>query len=499
MDKNIIIDWKKFKSNVKSNMLKSARNGFIEFYEMLDKTDFELSSDYVKAIEKVELIYKLDNNIKLNIKPNNFKTQTYKRIIDFKNKLTENGDEFIRFVNISDKGTLISQIKTFDRGVVDIDVGAYSKWNRGRQEFYNKLKEIGGYTSDYYRETGVKINISLDGAKLNPISPSNFKKHTYKSIINFKELLKKNNDKFIKFVGLTDGGNLIAKIKTFDGGEINLDIASYNQRNNSRKDFYNKLKEVNGYTSDFYKDNKAKMDIYIDDVKLNINVNHFKALTHGVITNFKNNLIKNGDVFIKFTGLTNDGNLIARFKTIDDAEVEIDIAAYSKFITGRQSTYDYCEEKGYKILNPYISTRDKILVDFNCGHDPHWIKPPVLKSGVGCPICNQSKGEKSIRQYLEKNNIEFKQEYRFNDCRHKLPLPFDFYIENYNLCIEFDGGQHFKKVKHFGEESFKLTQIRDKIKNKFCEENNIRLIRIPYWELDNIENILGEEFDRLRK
>lgn len=217
MDKNIIIDWKKFKSNVKSNMLKSARNGFIEFYEMLDKTDFELSSDYVKAIEKVELIYKLDNNIKLNIKPNNFKTQTYKRIIDFKNKLTENGDEFIRFVNISDKGTLISQIKTFDRGVVDIDVGAYSKWNRGRQEFYNKLKEIGGYTSDYYRETGVKINISLDGAKLNPISPSNFKKHTYKSIINFKELLKKNNDKFIKFVGLIDGGNLIAKIKTFDG------------------------------------------------------------------------------------------------------------------------------------------------------------------------------------------------------------------------------------------------------------------------------------------
>lgn len=51
----------------------------------------------------------------------------------------------------------------------------------------------------------------------------------------------------------------------------------------------------------------------------------------------------------------------------------------------------------------------------------------------------------------------------------------------------------------FDDKEFKLTQIRDKIKNKFCEENNINLLRIPYWELDNIKKVLDEEFERLIK
>ncbi|WLV25849.1 hypothetical protein QR721_06510 [Aciduricibacillus chroicocephali] len=54
------------------------------------------------------------------------------------------------------------------------------------------------------------------------------------------------------------------------------------------------------------------------------------------------------------------------------------------------------------------------------------------------------------------------------------------------MClIEFDGEQHFKPVHHFGgEENYQLTQKRDEIKNKYCQDNNLELIRIPYYETE---------------
>ncbi|MFH0334633.1 PDDEXK family nuclease [Clostridium perfringens] len=143
---------------------------------------------------------------------------------------------------------------------------------------------------------------------------------------------------------------------------------------------------------------------------------------------------------------------------------------------------------------------DKILIDFNCGHKPNWIIPSSLKRNHGCPICDESKGEKYVRIYLENNNIDFIQEYRFEDCRYKYTLPFDFYIPDNNLIIEFDGIQHYRENNYFrGNNIFKDTQKRDKIKNKYCKDNGINLLRIPYWELESIEDILDEEFERLRK
>ena len=58
--------------------------------------------------------------------------------------------------------------------------------------------------------------------------------------------------------------------------------------------------------------------------------------------------------------------------------------------------------------------------------------------------------------------------------------------------IEYDGEQHYKFIKHWhgDEEGFKLQQLRDKIKTEYCKNHNIKLIRIPYTEFDNIEQIL---------
>lgn len=329
--------------------------------------------------------------------------------------------------------------------------------------------------------------------------PDSFKR-TFKVIINFKNNLIKNNDEFIRFVSLTDSGNLISLIKTFDDGIVNIDIAQYNKWNEGRQDFYNKLKEVDGEVIDHYKGNKSKMNIYINGVKLNQMSSHsFKKNAYKTIINFKNELKKNGDEFVKFVRLGEGGSLIGEFKTFDRGVVELDIRNYKSFINGRQTTYDYCKELECKILSAYINATEKMLIDFNCGHNPNWITPNNLKNGYFCPICNESKGEKVIREYLEKNGLEFKQEYIFEDCKYKRSLPFDFYIKEYNLCIEYDGIQHFEVSSYFGEKSFKDTQKRDKIKNDYCKNNNINLVRIPYWEIDNVENILDEEFERLRK
>ncbi|HFD2033489.1 TPA: hypothetical protein ACF2DD_002066 [Clostridium perfringens] len=499
-NRELIIDWSRFKSNTKGKMLEKAKQGYIEFCKMLNEADFELVSDYINTSKKVKLVYRLDNNISLNIKPNSFKTTIYKSIVVLKNNLTKNNDMFVKFIDLTNKGNLIVKIKTFDGGEVDIDMASYDHWNKSRKDFYNKLKEVSGYTMDCYIGVMTKMIIYIDGVRLNPISPNVFKSKIYTSIINFKNNLKENNDKFIGFVRLNEGGNLIAKITTFDEVVIYIDINNYNRFNNSRMDFYSKLKEINGYTSNGYVGTDIKINISIDDVKLNpMPANSFKLSTYKAIVNFKNKLKENGDEFVKFVGLNNKSSLIAQIKTFDDNKTIIDINNYNRWNKSRKDTYYYCSSKGYKILSPYISSEEKILVDFSCGHNSHWITPSSLKRNCGCPICSESKGEKFIRLYLESNNINFVQEYRFEDCRYKSSLRFDFYISKYNLCIEYDGKQHFEAFEYFGgEESFKNIQKRDKIKNKFCEENNIRLIRIPYWKLDNIEKILDEEFDKLK-
>lgn len=94
----------------------------------------------------------------------------------------------------------------------------------------------------------------------------------------------------------------------------------------------------------------------------------------------------------------------------------------------------------------------------------------------------------------------FDQQYTFKDCHDVNLLKFDFAIENSGIIeylIEFDGQQHFKPVDFAGKgmqwaiEQFKNTQRRDKIKNQYCIDNNILLIRIPYWEFKNIEEKLS--------
>ena len=101
----------------------------------------------------------------------------------------------------------------------------------------------------------------------------------------------------------------------------------------------------------------------------------------------------------------------------------------------------------------------------------------------GCPICNESKGENVIRKYLKDNGIKYKKQKTFDGCNYKYPLRFDFYLIKHNICIEYDGMQHFRPVNYFGGiDTFNYILIKDEIKNQYCKNNNIKLIRIRYDE-----------------
>lgn len=137
--------------------------------------------------------------------------------------------------------------------------------------------------------------------------------------------------------------------------------------------------------------------------------------------------------------------------------------------------YDYSQTK-------YVTSRTEIKIICPT-HGEFKTKPNWHLNGRGCPICNTSKGEIKINKYLSENGLDFIQQHKFDDCVNKNKLPFDFYLPKLNLLIEFDGKQHFEPIEFFGGlKHLKETQHNDRIKNKYCEDKNIKLIRIRYDE-----------------
>ena len=138
--------------------------------------------------------------------------------------------------------------------------------------------------------------------------------------------------------------------------------------------------------------------------------------------------------------------------------------------------------------------------------DSEWetqIKQRTKDDGTNCPVCNNSsKANDRIIKFCKINDIAYLPEYKINECKDIRPLPFDVGIKHNNdlFClIEADGLQHYEPVCFGGIsyeralDNLKIAQHHDEIKNKYCEDNNIRLIRIPYWEFNNIEEILKDE------
>lgn len=154
----------------------------------------------------------------------------------------------------------------------------------------------------------------------------------------------------------------------------------------------------------------------------------------------------------------------------------------------RRNHEDYVEE--LKIINPdievvgiYINARSGVLHRCRiCGNEWNALPCNIL-NGSGCPQCQESNGERSVRQWLGRQSINYESQKKFSNCKDKNLLSFDFYLPDYNVCIEYQGGQHYFPVAKFGgQEQFENQIRRDNIKKEYCKQNNIGLLCIKYDE-----------------
>ncbi|MED1471793.1 hypothetical protein [Bacillus salipaludis] len=135
---------------------------------------------------------------------------------------------------------------------------------------------------------------------------------------------------------------------------------------------------------------------------------------------------------------------------------------------------------GHILLSEYKTAKIKILVDFQCGHEPHWIAPTHYKSGKRCPNCSESKGEKIIREWMELGEILFEPQYIFPDDAKK----YDFMLPVELAVVEVQGIQHYEE-SYFakkGGRTLKEEQENDKAKREFAESKGYKYIEVDYRE-----------------
>jgi very-short-patch-repair endonuclease len=137
------------------------------------------------------------------------------------------------------------------------------------------------------------------------------------------------------------------------------------------------------------------------------------------------------------------------------------------------------KKNNHILLSDYVDVKTKVLIDFQCGHTPHWVTPDSYRhNDSGCPKCSQSKGERIICQWLEKNEI-------FHENRYILPNKnylYDIFIPSENLIIEVHGIQHFKEIEFFNMRTLKQEQENDRKKRKYAESLGFKYIEVDYRE-----------------
>jgi len=143
----------------------------------------------------------------------------------------------------------------------------------------------------------------------------------------------------------------------------------------------------------------------------------------------------------------------------------------------------------------YINNNTK--VELVCNIHGRFMTTPCshLNMKTGCPLCKLSFGEREIFRFLIDRCIPFEREYTFDELKgvNGGLLRFDFYIKSINTIIEYDGEQHFIPIEQFGGiKGLKIVKHHDYMKDKFCNENNYKLLRITYKDKEKIRDILNE-------
>lgn len=184
---------------------------------------------------------------------------------------------------------------------------------------------------------------------------------------------------------------------------------------------------------------------------------------------------------------------------------------YASFQQGRRCKYcsgnvkmtyqegvEFLQSYGYKMLTSekdFDGASKPVLLQCPHNHKPYYQSITIFKCNHRCPMCNESKGERRIREALINSNVHFIPQKKFDNLlgvKNGL-LSYDFYLPDYNILIEYQGEYHDGSALNQTAEGFKFQQEHDKRKREYAEYNNIRLLEIWYWDYDNIEEILNKE------
>lgn len=146
------------------------------------------------------------------------------------------------------------------------------------------------------------------------------------------------------------------------------------------------------------------------------------------------------------------------------------------------------------VLNRAYPNKDKKRVYWNCrcscGREVI-VRGDTLKNQISCGHSTISSGELLIAKLLSNMQIPFETQKTFNNLKDKSYLKLDFFLTDKNIAIEYQGEQHYESIDFFGgKERLEIQISHDNIKREYCQQNNIKLIEIPYWDYDK----LNEEY-----
>jgi hypothetical protein len=153
-------------------------------------------------------------------------------------------------------------------------------------------------------------------------------------------------------------------------------------------------------------------------------------------------------------------------------------------------------DSAYRYVSGYrtATSGETVLEHLGCGRT-FKMSLVVFREGARCRHCfpRESRGEREVAAALRQLGADFSKQVRFDECRTRHPLPFDFKVElggSAFALVEYDGAHHFEEFDHL-KRPLSAVQECDRIKNDYCSARGIPLLRIPYYQRREIHSLLA--------
>ena len=474
----MVIDWNKYKGKD----LKRSKDAYVELCELLHKNGHTLESEYVNNSTKVIINFNCEHEPHLIVPYAYKKGQGCPKCA--KNCPTQSKEEFLELLHKNGHTLEGDYINNRTKVMINFNCGhephliapcnykkghgcpmcprEYSK--RVKEEFLELLDKNGHTLESEYVNNKTKVLINYNcGHKPHLITPNDYKSGKgcpkcaglcpEQAKEEFLELLHKNGHEL-----LSDYINNSTKVLiNYNCGHEPHLITPCNYKKGhgcpmcaglcpeqAKKEFL-ELLDKNGHTLlDNYINSKTK-------VMINFNCGHEPHL-------IQPNTYKKGNGCPKCAGVCSE--------------------------QAKEEFLELLDKNGHTLLDNYINSKTKVMINFNCGHEPHLITPNSYKRGIGCPMCI-NKGEGALGDLLATMFKKVEHQKTYNDLKHERKLHYDFYIPKHNLLIELDGEHHRLPVVYGGDVEGAMLRLqerkyKDKLKNDYAKSNGIHLLRIEY-------------------